>query len=57
MIRTALSIALLELFVIGWVRWRYGARAGDETGPPMPQSSFGGMTSGFATKRSGGTTP
>jgi mono/diheme cytochrome c family protein len=32
MITTALFILALELAVIGWVRWRYGARARDERG-------------------------
>ena len=26
MISTALTILAIELIVIGWVRWRYGAR-------------------------------
>jgi len=29
MVRTALVILALELAVVGWVRWRYGARAGE----------------------------
>ena len=32
MLTTALFILALELAVIGWVRWRYGARARDERG-------------------------
>ena len=32
MIRTALLILVIELIVIGWVRWRYGARAREEAG-------------------------
>ena len=41
MIRTALFILLLELMVIGWVRWRYGSRARNEINPPPPRSGFG----------------
>jgi hypothetical protein len=33
MVRTALIILVIELAVIGWVRWRYG--------PPSPRSGFG----------------
>jgi mono/diheme cytochrome c family protein len=32
MLRTALVILVLELAVIGWVRWRYGSGAGGEIG-------------------------
>ena len=32
MIRTAIFILAIELAVIGWVRWRYSARARDERG-------------------------
>jgi mono/diheme cytochrome c family protein len=32
MLRTALLILLVELAVIGWVRWRYGSRAGRQLG-------------------------
>ncbi|MEO6214198.1 MAG: c-type cytochrome [Vicinamibacterales bacterium] len=32
MVRTALIILAIELAVIGWVRWRYGARARGELG-------------------------
>jgi mono/diheme cytochrome c family protein len=32
MLRTALFILALELIVIGWVRWRYGARTREERG-------------------------
>jgi mono/diheme cytochrome c family protein len=34
MIKTALLILVLELAVIGWVRWRYGSRARGELGDP-----------------------
>ena len=30
MVKTALAILAIELFVIGWVRWRYGSRAASE---------------------------
>ena len=32
MVKTALAILAIELFVIGWVRWRYGARAREKIG-------------------------
>jgi mono/diheme cytochrome c family protein len=32
MVKTALSILAIELMLIGWVRWRHGARAARETG-------------------------
>ena len=32
MINTALAILALELVVIGWARWRYGPRTGEERG-------------------------
>jgi hypothetical protein len=32
MIQTALFILVFELVVIGWVRWRYGARADADLG-------------------------
>jgi hypothetical protein len=28
MVKTALAILVIELGIIGWVRWRYGARSG-----------------------------
>ncbi len=34
MVRTALLILVLELAVIGWVRWRYGSRRGALNGQP-----------------------
>jgi hypothetical protein len=34
MIRTALVILLIELAIIGWVRWRYRAGARGEVGQP-----------------------
>jgi mono/diheme cytochrome c family protein len=37
MIRTALFILVIELVVIGWVRWRYAARRGEEPGTPREQ--------------------
>jgi hypothetical protein len=40
MLRTALIILALELAIIGWVRWRYGSRAGGEL-PPPPKGGFG----------------
>jgi len=38
MIQTALLILAIELAVIGWVRWRYRARARSELdrGPSQP---------------------
>jgi mono/diheme cytochrome c family protein len=45
MIRTALSILALELIVIGWVRWRYGSRARDETPPVFAAGSSGEVSS------------
>ena len=41
MIRTALVILVIELAVVGWVRWRYSSRARSELGPPPPRSGFG----------------
>ena len=41
MVKTALFILAIELALIGWVRWRYGSRAGGELGPPPPRSGFG----------------
>lgn len=37
MVRTAAIILVLELILIGWVRRRYGARAGAEQGGPRTQ--------------------
>jgi mono/diheme cytochrome c family protein len=34
MVRTALLILVIELAVIGWVRWRYGPRARGQIGEP-----------------------
>ena len=34
MVRTALLILVIELAVIGWVRWRYGSRAAELGGEP-----------------------
>jgi hypothetical protein len=44
MIRTALFILVVELVIIGWVRWRSGSRARDEIGPPPPRSGFGDVS-------------
>ncbi len=41
MVRTALLILVIELAVIGWVRWQYASRRRDELGPPPPRSGFG----------------
>jgi hypothetical protein len=41
MVRTALLILVIELIVIGWVRWQYGSRARNAFGPPPPRSGFG----------------
>jgi hypothetical protein len=38
MIETAAIILVLELIVIGWVRWRYGSRALAASGSPLPAS-------------------
>jgi mono/diheme cytochrome c family protein len=40
MVRTALIILVIELAVIGWVRWRNSSRARGEPGTP-PRSGFG----------------
>jgi hypothetical protein len=37
MIRTALFILVVELIVIGWVRWRHGARARGDLGGEQPK--------------------
>ena len=42
MVQTALLIVVIELVLIGWVRSRYGSRASEASGPPPPQSGFGG---------------
>ena len=41
MVRTALFILVIELAVIGWVRWRYGSRARGELGgePSQPAAT------------------
>ena len=41
MLKTALFILAIELAVIGWVRWRYGARAREERGgePRQPAAT------------------
>ena len=41
MVKTALIILILELAVIAWVRWRYGARAHGALGsePPQPTAT------------------
>jgi hypothetical protein len=39
MIRTALFILAIELIVIGWVRWRYGPRTGEERGGERGQQA------------------
>ena len=44
MIRTALFILFIELAVIGWVRWRYTARRGEEPGGAPIRA--GGATAG-----------
>jgi mono/diheme cytochrome c family protein len=44
MIQTALFILVIELMVIGWVRWRYTARPRQSLGPPPPRSGFGEAT-------------
>jgi mono/diheme cytochrome c family protein len=44
MIRTALFILFIELAVIGWVRWRYTARRGEEPGGAPLRA--GGATAG-----------
>jgi mono/diheme cytochrome c family protein len=41
MVRTALTILVIELAIIGWVRSRYRSRASGEVGPPPPRSGFG----------------
>jgi mono/diheme cytochrome c family protein len=41
MVRTAVLIFLVELAIIGWVRWKNRSRAGMEAGPPAPQSGYG----------------
>jgi hypothetical protein len=44
MIRTALLILAFELIVIGWVRWRYSPRTGEERGGAHLRA--GGATAG-----------
>jgi mono/diheme cytochrome c family protein len=44
MVQTALFILVIELAVIGWVRWRYSARARDERGGARLRA--GGATAG-----------
>jgi len=41
MVRTALFILVLELAIVGWVRWRYGSRAQGERGghPTQPATT------------------
>jgi mono/diheme cytochrome c family protein len=39
MLRMALIILAIELAVIGWVRWRYGARTRGETRQPSPTTA------------------
>jgi mono/diheme cytochrome c family protein len=39
MIRTVLFILAIELIVIGWVRWRYGPRTGEERGGERTQQA------------------
>ena len=39
MIRTAVLILAVELLVIGWVRWRYGPRTGEERGGEAGQAA------------------
>ena len=42
MVKTALIILVLELIVIGWVRWRYGSRThGELGGEPRQQAATG----------------
>ena len=41
MVRTALLILVIELAVIGWVRWRYAHGPRGVLGPPPPRSGFG----------------
>ncbi len=43
MVTTALFILAIELAVIGWVRWRYGARARDERGGERRQQPATGV--------------
>jgi hypothetical protein len=42
MIETALFILVIELAVIGWVRWRYGSRTRDEFGGRLPEGATAG---------------
>jgi len=39
MIETALFILVIELAVIGWVRWRYGSRSRKEFGGEQPAAT------------------
>ena len=41
MVKTALAILAIELFVIGWVRWRYRSRTHGEVGrePTQPAAT------------------
>jgi hypothetical protein len=39
MVKTALFILVIELAVIGWVRWRYGSHARREVGGEPSQSA------------------
>jgi mono/diheme cytochrome c family protein len=39
MIRTALFILAIEVIVIGWMRWRYGARTGEDRGGEQGQQA------------------
>jgi mono/diheme cytochrome c family protein len=39
MVRTALIILVIELALIGWVRWRYGSRARGESSQPAATSA------------------
>ena len=41
MVRTAVLILVIELAIIGWVRWRNRSRVRDEIGPPPPRSGYG----------------
>jgi len=39
MARAALLILVLELAIIGWVRWRYGSRGREAAGRPRPEEA------------------